>query len=226
MAAHEPQWSSPSAGLTLLTRRAIDLLVSWVVAETLTAPCRYVFLLLQCLLHCVTSLQHLDLQPLEETLVGPVRVAPAPVALLWPPPLRAAPPFVVGAIALPTETRVWGVVELWHLERSPRLKSEGGVRRRTRRPCDHAGISVGKGLIQTRPLHPILDGPNRLLYVKSCAAESGLLLMEVVELLFYLDLQLELLSETRHLRINARIFQVSERLVNGIGAQVLSQELK
>ena len=97
--------------------------------ETLTTPCRHVLLLLECLLYRVTPPWYFDLQSLEETLVGPVRVAPAPVALLRPLPLRAAPPFVVGAIALPTEAGVWGVVESRHFEGSPRSESEGCVRR-------------------------------------------------------------------------------------------------
>src|SRR6266702_1555494 len=99
MAAHEPQRSSPSTHATLLARGAVDLLVPWVIAQALTAPCRYILLLLQRLLRRATSLQHLDLQPFEEASVRPVRVAPAPVALLRPFSLRAAPPLVVGAIA-------------------------------------------------------------------------------------------------------------------------------
>jgi len=61
-------------------------------------------------------------------------------------------------------------------------------------------------LVQTRPFHPILNRPNGLLYVEPCASESDLLHTEIIELLLDLDLQLELVSETRHLRVNARIF--------------------
>src|SRR6266702_4473475 len=221
MASHESQRSSSSAGAALLARRAVHLLMPRVVTETLTAPYRYVLFLLQRLLHCATPAWHFNLQPLEEALVGPVRVAPAPVAPLRPLPLRAAPPFVVGAVALPTKAGVWCVVKSWHLEWSPRSKSEGCVRRRSCRSCDHAGVSVGKGLVQTRPLHPILDCSNRLLHIKPCAPESSLLRPEIIELLLDLDLQLEFVAETRHLRVDARIFQASQRLVDGIGARVL-----
>src|SRR6266702_2239263 len=195
--------------------------MSQVVAETLTTPRWNVLLLFQRLPHRATPAWYLDLQPLEETLVGPVRIAPAPVALLRPLPLRTAPPFVVGAVALPAEAGVWGVVESGHFEWSPRSESERRIRRRSRRSCDHAGVSVGKGLIQTRSLHPILDRSNRLLHIEPRAAESGLLRPEIVELLLDFDLQLQLIAETRHLRVNARIFQASERLVDSVGARVL-----
>ncbi len=127
MAPHESQQSSPSAGAALLARRAVYLLVSRIVTKTLTAPYRYVLLLLQCLLHCATSAWHFNFQPLEEAFVGPVRVAPAPVAFLRPLPLRTAPPLVIGAIALPTEAGVWRVIESGHLEWSPWSESEGCV---------------------------------------------------------------------------------------------------
>src|SRR6266702_2179989 len=226
MRTHKPQRSSAAASATLLARRAVDLLVSRIVTETLTAPCRHVLLLRQPLLHHATSPWDLDLQPLEKALVGPVRIAPAPVALLRSLPLRATPPLVVGAVALPTETRVGGVVQTRHLEGSPRSKPEGYIRRRPRRPCDHTGVSVGEGLVQTRPLHPILDGPNRLLHVEPRAPKPSLLLSEVVELLLDLDLELELLTKPRHLRVNARVFQASQRLVDGVRAWVLSRELE
>ncbi len=127
MAAHEPQRSLPSAGATLLACWAVDFFVSWVVAETLTAPYWYVLLLLQRLPYRTTPLQYLNLQPLEEALVGPVRVAAAPIALLRPLPLWTAPPFVVGAVALPTEAGVWGVVKSGHLKRPSWSKSKGRV---------------------------------------------------------------------------------------------------
>src|SRR6266702_1823225 len=100
-----------SAGAALLARQAVDLFMPGVVAETLTAPCRHILLLLECLLYCATPSRYLDLQSLEETLVEPVRVTSAPVALLRPLPLWTAPPFVVGAVALPAEAGVWGVVK-------------------------------------------------------------------------------------------------------------------
>src|SRR6266702_1076275 len=209
MAPHKPQGASSSAGAALLARRAVYLLVSRFIVETLTAPYQFVLLLLQRLLHRATLAGLLDLQPLEEALVGPVRVAPAPVTLLGPLPLRAAPPFVVGAVALPAKTGVRRVVESGHLEGSLRPQPKGRVRRRSRRSCDHTGISVGKGLVQTRPLHPILDGPDRLLHIEPRAPQSSLLRPEIVELLLDFDLQLELLAETRHLRVDARIFQAS-----------------
>src|SRR6266702_1857034 len=206
IAPHNPQGALSSAGTALLARRAVYLLVSRVIAETLTAPYRYVLLLFQRLLHRATPAGHLDLQPLEEALVGPVRVTPAQVTLLGPLPLWAAPPFVVGAVALPAETGVGRVVESGHLEGSPRPQPKGCVRRRSRRSCDHAGVSVGKGLVQTHPLHPILDGLNRLLHIEPRAPQSSLLHPEIVELLLDFDLQLELLAETRHLHVDARIF--------------------
>src|SRR6266702_2092361 len=129
MRAHEPQRSSASAGPTLLARRAVDLLVSGVIVETLTAPRRYVLLLLQCLLYRAAPLWYLDLQPLKEAPVRPVRIAPAPVALLGPLPLRTASPFVVGAVALPAEAGVGGVVESGHLEGPSRTQSKRYVRR-------------------------------------------------------------------------------------------------
>ncbi len=60
-----------------------------------------------------------------------------------------------------------------------------------------------------RPFHLVLDGPNRLLHIEMRASEAGFLLPEVVELLLDLDLQLEFVLETRHLRVDARIFQAS-----------------
>src|SRR6266702_2504833 len=124
--------------------------VSGVSAETLTAPCRYVLLLLQCLLYRAALPRYLDLQPLEEALIGPVRVAPAPVTLLGPLPLGTAPPFVVGAVALPAEAGMGSVVESGHLEGHPRAQSQGHVRRRACRPCDHACVSIAEGLVQTQ----------------------------------------------------------------------------
>src|SRR6266702_3602302 len=226
MAPHESQRPPSSAGATLLTRRAIHLFVSRVVTETLTAPYRYVLLLLQHLPHCATPAWYLNLQPPEQALVRPVRVAPAPIALLRPLPLRTAPPLVIGAVALPAEAGVWRVVESGHLEWSPRPESERCIRRRSRQSCDHAGVSVGKGLIQTRPLHLILDRSDHLLHIKPRASESGLLRPEIVELLLDFDLQFELIAETRHLRVDARIFQASKRLVDSVGVWVLPRELE
>ncbi len=99
----------------------------WVIAETLTAPCRYVLLLLQRLFYRMLPAQDLDLQPFEEALVGPVHVAPAPAALLQPFALGTAPPLVIGAVTLPATTRMWGVVEPRHLEGSPRPEPEGRI---------------------------------------------------------------------------------------------------
>ncbi len=103
----------------MFARRAVDLLVSRIVTETLTTPRRHILLLLECLLYRAASPRDLDFEPLEETLVRPVRVTSAPVALLRPSVLRAASPLVVGAVTLPTETGVWGVVESRHLEGAP-----------------------------------------------------------------------------------------------------------
>ncbi len=64
------------------------------------------------------------------------------------------------------------------------------------RPCEHGCVGVGKCLIETRPLHTILDCADRLLHIELRTSESRLLLTEVVELLLDLDLQLEFLSET------------------------------
>ncbi len=125
---HEPHQSSSSACAALLTHWAVDLLVSQVIAEALTAPRQHVLLLLQCFFDRTLPTQDLDLQSLEEALVGPVRVAAAPVALLQPFTLGTAPPLVIGAVALPAETGVWGVVEPWHLERPPWPESKGHVR--------------------------------------------------------------------------------------------------
>ncbi len=75
----------------------------------------------------MTPLQHLDPQPLEEALIGPVLVTPAPVALLRTLSLWAAPPLVVGAVALPAQAGVWGVIESWHLKGSPQPEPEGRV---------------------------------------------------------------------------------------------------
>ncbi len=74
------------------------------------------------------------------------------------------------------------------------------------RPHDHTGVGISEGLVQTCPLHPILDGPNRLLHIELRALKSGLLRTEIVELLLNPDLQLELVSETRHFRIDVQIF--------------------
>jgi len=56
-------------------------------------------------------------------------------------------------------------------------------------------------------LHPILDVPDGLFHVKPCAVELCLLLTKVVKLLLNLRLQLELLSEMRHLHVDVQIFQ-------------------
>ncbi len=101
MSAHESQRSPSSAGTTLFTCRAVDLFVPQIVAQALTAPRRNVLLLLQRFFYRTTPPRHFDLQSLEEAFVGPVRVTTAPVALLWPFPLGATPPLVVGAVALP-----------------------------------------------------------------------------------------------------------------------------
>ena len=66
MGAHEPERSSPSAGATLFAYRAVDLFMPRVVAQTLTAPHRNVFLLLQRLFYRTTLPRHFDLQSLEE----------------------------------------------------------------------------------------------------------------------------------------------------------------
>src|SRR6266702_1048368 len=116
-----------SASVTLLACRAVDLLVSQIVVETLTAPYRHVLLLLECLLYRATPPRDFDLEPLEQALVGPVHIAPTPIAFLRPLALWAAPPLVVGAIALPTETGVRSVVELRHLKGSSRSESKRGV---------------------------------------------------------------------------------------------------
>ncbi len=128
MGLHESQWPLVSACTALLAHRAVDLLVAWVVAQALTAPHRHVLLLLQCLRYRTLPTWDLDLQPLEEASVGPVRETPAPVALLRPCALGATPPLVVGAVALPTATGVRGVMEPWHLEGSPQPKPQGCIR--------------------------------------------------------------------------------------------------
>jgi len=67
-----------------------------------------------------------------------------------------------------------------------------------------------------------LDGPNRLLDIEPRTLKSGLLLLEIVELLLNFDLQLKLLAKLRHLRVNVWILQVSERLVDGVSPWVLT----
>jgi len=51
-----------------------------------------------------------------------------------------------------------------------------------------------------------LDGTDHLLYVELRTSQLGFLLTEIVKLLLDLDLQLELLMEMRHFRIDTRIF--------------------
>ncbi len=206
MSMHEAEWSMPSAHATLLTHGAVDLFMSWVIAETLTTPCGHILLLRQRLLCHPQPVGYLNLQPLEQTPVRPVCITPTPVALLRPFALGAMPPFVVGAVALPAETGVWGVIEAWHLERSPRSKPEGLVGRRVHQPHSHCSVGVHKCLIEAGPLHPVLDGADCLLHIEPHTSESHLLLMEIVELLLDLDLQLEFLTKTQHLCVDVWIF--------------------
>ncbi len=93
-------------------------------------------------------------------------------------------------------------------------------------PREHTGVSVGEGLVEARPLHSILDRRDRLLHIELRTPESGLLSLEIVKLLLDLDLQLEFLTEMRHFHVNAQVFQALQRLVDGIGAWVLVQELE
>src|SRR6266702_2949388 len=99
-----------------------------------------------------------------------------------------------------------GVVESWHLQQSPRPKPEWRVGGRMCRPCNHAGVGVSECLVQTHAFHLILDGTDHLLYVELRTSQLGFLLTEIVKLLLDLDLQLELLMEMRHFRIDTRIF--------------------
>ncbi len=118
MGTHEPQWPVMAACMTLLVHGTVNLFMSQVVAQALTAPSWHVLLLCQCLPYRSLSLWHLNLQPFEQALVGPVRIAPAPVALLRPLALQASPPLVVWAVALPAHAGVWGVVEVRHFKGS------------------------------------------------------------------------------------------------------------
>src|SRR6266702_2809272 len=123
MGAHEAEWPPPSAGTTLLACWAVDLLVSWVVTETLTAPCGHILLLCQRLLRRPLPRGRPDPHPLKEAFVGPMRVASAPRTVLQPFAHGASPPLVVGTVALPAGTRVWSVVELRHLLQPPQSQS-------------------------------------------------------------------------------------------------------
>ncbi len=62
-------------------------------------------------------------------------------------------------------------------------------------PHDHTGIGISECLIESCPLHSVLDGTNGLLHVELHAPESGLLLLEIIELLLDLGVQLEFFAK-------------------------------
>src|SRR6266568_7366681 len=93
------------------------------------------------------------------------------------------------------------------------------------RSDNHSGVRVGQRLVQTCPLHPILDTVDRLLDVELGSYQLPLLLPHVVQLLADLLLQLQLVTQSGDLGVDTRVFQSSQHFVNGVSARVLFREL-